>query len=143
MIKLSDWEKRLSNFVSQNLNQPFEWGKRDCTTFAIDCIESMTGKQYEKPEYTYTNMEEAIEFSKTVSLFDEMKKQVDAFEIQPNFQTVGDIIFCQEKEGYPCIYVCLGSRSVTVAPDYGVRAVPTKLVLKSVPIDNIKILRFI
>lgn len=47
MVKrLEDWPKRLSSFLDERRDMPFEWGKNDCLTFLAKGAESMTGNDY-------------------------------------------------------------------------------------------------
>ena len=141
-IKLPDWEVKLVKFITDSLYMPFEWGKMDCTTFAVDCIAQVTDKPLTLPDFTYTNREEAILFSQKNDLYVEMLKQLNAYEVPTKFQAVGDIILIWETNDYPCVHICIGSRSVSALPNYGVRAFDTKLLIKESAKYNTKIMRF-
>lgn len=43
-MRLPDWEERLSAFVAENMDRPFEWGRHDCALFATACAAAITGE---------------------------------------------------------------------------------------------------
>lgn len=43
MNRLDDWPERLTAFITERVNAPFEWGTNDCSTFAADSIQAITG----------------------------------------------------------------------------------------------------
>lgn len=60
MVKrLEDWPKRLSEFLDERRDMPFEWGKNDCLTFLAKGAESMTGVDYYSEYSGYSSEEEA------------------------------------------------------------------------------------
>jgi len=38
-----DWDKRLVNFIKDNLKKPFSWGDNDCLTFANNAVIAQRG----------------------------------------------------------------------------------------------------
>lgn len=140
--KLPEWEVNLAKYLTKEFNLPFEWGVRDCTTFVIGALQSMTEKHLIVPEFTYRTKEEAIAFSATYSLYEGMLEQLNAYLVNPHFQQPGDIIFVWENEVYPCVHLCNGEKSLSAIPDYGVRAFPTSLVIREGLKHKIRILRF-
>lgn len=43
MNRKSNWEDALSQYLIENKDIPFEYGKNDCCTFAAGAVESITG----------------------------------------------------------------------------------------------------
>lgn len=43
-MRLPDWENRLSAFITERFDMPFEWGQNDCILFAMSAVEAMTGE---------------------------------------------------------------------------------------------------
>lgn len=43
MIRVSDWESRLSEYVAEKRKEPFAWGQNDCCTFSAGAVEAITG----------------------------------------------------------------------------------------------------
>lgn len=42
-MRLSDWEARLSAYISEKRGEPFAWGQNDCCTFSAGAVEAITG----------------------------------------------------------------------------------------------------
>lgn len=42
--RLSDWEQRLSDYIIDNRDRVFDWGKHDCCTNYFDAVEAMSGQ---------------------------------------------------------------------------------------------------
>lgn len=43
MIRSSDWEEALSEYINMMRDAPFEYGVNDCCMFAAGAVEAMTG----------------------------------------------------------------------------------------------------
>jgi hypothetical protein len=41
--RFPDWERRLHDFIADNLDRPFQWGEWDCALFATACAAAITG----------------------------------------------------------------------------------------------------
>lgn len=62
MVKrLEDWPMRLSNFLNDRRDMPFEWGVNDCLTFLAKGAEAMTGINYYEKYSGYSTEQEANE----------------------------------------------------------------------------------
>lgn len=59
--RLEDWPKRLSAFLDERRDMPFEWGKNDCLTFLAKGAEAMTGNDYYSKYEGYASEQEANE----------------------------------------------------------------------------------
>lgn len=59
VVRKEDWAKRLSAFLDERRDMPFEWGKNDCLTFLAKAAEAMTGVDYYAEYSGYSNEEEA------------------------------------------------------------------------------------
>lgn len=44
MMRLPDWEERLSAYVASVRRRPFAWGEHDCILFAAAAAEAVTGE---------------------------------------------------------------------------------------------------
>lgn len=139
-IKKTTWERDLTRFVTSQMNKEFIWGHRDCTIFIAECLQAMTETPLVIPYGEYDSREGAIEHSKRQRLGPEMKLQLQAYEIEDGFQQVGDVIIVKENDDYDCVHLCLGRKSVCCIPDYGVRQVPTSLIMRDT--NPRQILRF-
>lgn len=58
MVRLEGWEMRISQYIKENENTPFEWGKNDCVLFIGKAVEIITGANYYS-QFNYSTKEEA------------------------------------------------------------------------------------
>jgi hypothetical protein len=59
MKKLGNWEQNLADFLDENANKPFEWGKWDCCIFSDSAVESMTGERVIPKSLKWKNEKDA------------------------------------------------------------------------------------
>jgi hypothetical protein len=43
LYRKQNWHNGLFELIRSRRDAPFEWGKNDCTLFAADCVEAITG----------------------------------------------------------------------------------------------------
>lgn len=115
VMKIQNHHRALTDYINANLNQPFEWGKLDCVTFAIGAIEAMIGREVDKPEFKYRSRIEAIAFSKTWSLEEGMIAQLQAYEVPYKFHQPGDILIVKQG-GHERTYVVFDRRVYSPLP---------------------------
>ena len=60
MKKKEDWIDIFFEFVRENKDKPFEWGKWDCCIFANACIKAMTGQNLIPSTLKWKNEETAM-----------------------------------------------------------------------------------
>lgn len=48
-MRKPNWATLLNNYITDNRNTPFEWGKFDCCLFVAGAIEAMTGQDFGAP----------------------------------------------------------------------------------------------
>tara|TARA_B100001057_G_scaffold485664_1_gene565673 strand:+ start:2613 stop:3035 length:423 start_codon:yes stop_codon:yes gene_type:complete len=99
MKKLPQWEIRLFDFISNNTNKAFKWGKWDCCIFVIEAVKAMTETQIIKP--TWNNKLEALFFikenGKTInSATTKFLKKSGLKTIDKNFITAGDVVLLKD-----------------------------------------------
>lgn len=46
--RVKDWQAAFWNVVKSVRETPFEWGKHDCATFAIECVAAVRGEEFKK-----------------------------------------------------------------------------------------------
>jgi len=44
MIRKTNWEEELSDYIASKRDEPFEYGVNDCCMFAAGAVEAMTGE---------------------------------------------------------------------------------------------------
>jgi hypothetical protein len=47
--RFENWPARLSDYLAQRQNMPFEWGTNDCIFLAVDCALALTGVDFGAP----------------------------------------------------------------------------------------------
>lgn len=60
-MKTEGWEKRLSEFLRERRDMPFEWYNNDCMSFAAEAVKVMTGVDYFKGFNGYKDEKTAVE----------------------------------------------------------------------------------
>jgi hypothetical protein len=48
-VRLPDWEARLSAYIAERAEMPFQWGVNDCALFAAGAVQALTGEDFGKP----------------------------------------------------------------------------------------------
>jgi hypothetical protein len=113
--KIQNHHRALTDYLNASFRKPFQWGTLDCVIFAIGAIEAMIGGEVDKPEFTYTTQEEALEFSKTWSLAAGMVDQLNAYEVPRHFHQPGDILIINDN-GIERTYVVFDRRAYSPMP---------------------------
>lgn len=65
MTRHHDWQLRLEAFLRARRSTPFAWGANDCTVFAADCIEALTGVKVLPDLRDYATERQAARLTKT------------------------------------------------------------------------------
>lgn len=114
MKKLPQWETHLFNFINNNTERPFAWGKWDCCIFAVEGIKAMTGKTMMKIQWQ--NKKEAYKFiaknGRTLNkVTSKYAKQSNIKTIEKNFITAGDIVLLEDhlNDNEELIGICTGN----------------------------------
>jgi hypothetical protein len=139
MLKIQNHHHALTQYINASLGLPFQWGERDCATYGIGAIEAMLGQEVNKPDFSYANEAEALEFAKTWTLEAGMLGQLKAYEIQRNFHQPGDIAIVR-RDGFECVHVVFDRRAYAPLLDDTVRAFSMTKLYEECP--DLKILRF-
>lgn len=138
MVKIQNWHRALTDFINKSLGLPFEWGTRDCCTYALDALDAMTDSQCVRPELTYKNKEEALAFSKINSLETLIREQFDASDVNMRFHQAGDIIIVP-LGGFECAHVVFDRRAYAPLMGSVVQAFEVTKLYEACP--DLKILR--
>lgn len=138
-MKIQNHHQALTRYINASLGLPFEWGVRDCVTYAIGAIEAMIGQDTQKPDFTYRTQKEALSFSKQWSLEAGMWEQLNAYEVQKNFHQPGDILIARVG-GLESVHVVFDRRAYAPLLNGTVTAFNVYEIYKACP--ELKILRF-
>ena len=122
MKKLPQWETHLFNFINNNTERPFAWGKWDCCIFAVEGIKAMTGKTMMKIQWQ--NKKEAYKFiantGRTLNkVTSKYAKQSNIKTIEKNFITAGDIVLLEDhlNDNEELIGICTGNLIACVSEE--------------------------
>ena len=80
----------LENYIRENLEKKFEWGKQDCTTFIAKWAEINTGKDYLKEVKNWKSLRTAL---RTIKEVGGLKKHLNSIftQIPARLAVDGDI----------------------------------------------------
>tara|TARA_R100001460_G_scaffold26422_1_gene53419 strand:+ start:661 stop:1077 length:417 start_codon:yes stop_codon:yes gene_type:complete len=101
MKKKEDWIDIFFEFIRENKDKPFEWGKWDCCIFANACIKAMTGQNLIPNTLKWKNEETAMkaikDYGKTLKgAVTKACKTKKLQEVKPAFITTGDLVVFKE-----------------------------------------------
>lgn len=125
LVKHYNWEFELVQFINSELGKPFEWGRRDCVAFALDCLKVMVG-DFDHPSLTYTTEQEALRFAESHSLYDFLKGFNGVEDVREKYEQRGDLVFGHNGR-FECCHVVLGSKVASLDFDAGVCLIPLRL----------------
>ena len=113
-MRVDNWDSKLQKVIADTINQDhFKYGKNDCVTFTIDCIEAITGKKVFNKKYK--NIKEAkkiIKSFKSKDLLDialKIAKENNFKTIEINKAQKGDVFYYKDStdlEG--TLGICIG-----------------------------------
>lgn len=114
MKRLPDWDIKLSEFLKENRERDFEWGKWDCCIFANACLKAISGKDVIPKTLKWTDEESAFkaikEYGGTLDKALEKAALAAGMEaVDVNFVTTGDLVVVMD-ENKPVAGISDGSR---------------------------------
>jgi hypothetical protein len=103
MIRFDDWDQRFWRYCQTVMNAHFRWGQLDCGLFALDAVETITGKDLASDfRGHYRSRKEALNYlfrksrkSGFASGVREMMGRYGLEEIKPSLAQRGDVILFQ------------------------------------------------
>jgi len=108
MLRYSDWPERLSNFVRQRHDTPFEWGKSDCCLFALDAVQTINGSD---PAHffrgRYSTMRSAFKLLKEFSgggveeTVEKIFMEMGCKQVPLDLSNSGDVVLMEVKNVHP------------------------------------------
>ena len=101
MERVSGWEIRLDNFINSKLNERFNWGTHDCTSFACDGIKEITSidvaywfrGKYQNKSIAYELLQE-FGGGGLLETVEKLSKEFNIPEIDKPFAGRGDWVLC-------------------------------------------------
>lgn len=86
------WPDRLLAEIDRHANLPWQYGTSDCLTFAMDCVQAMTGEDPMEGARDYTTIEGAYKRLKKAGFATIADALADRFEeIPPSLAQRGDV----------------------------------------------------
>lgn len=115
-MRRADWQTRLSDFVKQRADMPFEWGRNDCCLFTVDAVIAVTGIDHAAPLRGYTT---ALGAARVVEQQGGIRQlAIDAWgePVAPMMAAVGDPVLMLN-EGRELLAVCNGTSALGPGTD--------------------------
>lgn len=109
LIRLPDWEQRLSDFVVERLAEPFAWGSNDCVLFAADAVCAMTGT--DPVAHVRGQWDSQLSAARAIARMGGLQAAADALGLEPIpplYAQRGDVVL-HRRDGIEAIAICLGN----------------------------------
>lgn len=104
MSRLPDWEERLSAFIADNMDRPFQFGQWDCALFATACAAAITGED-RAAEYrgTYSDRAGSARALRQLGKGTLLRTLSDLYPPKPVAKAMrGDIVWFAGSAGVSC-----------------------------------------
>lgn len=113
MKRFSDWEVRLSQYLMERKEMPFEYGVNDCCCFAAGAVMAITGEDLMADITAYDSLKTSLKAIKDAGAAD-ISEVIDGKlpEIPVGFASTGDLCFYDGSVG-----VVIGGRAAFVSED--------------------------
>lgn len=123
-----NWANKLNEFIESRRSIPFEWGVNDCSLFAADAVQAITGVDVAKDfRNKYSSMIGANKLIKSFgsleALADACLIQLRAFKTTSGLLARGDVVLVKLKNGNEALGINLG-RTCAFAGANGVEFIP-------------------
>lgn len=90
-MRREDWFERLSDVIARHQDVRFSYGKADCVTFPLECVQAMTGGAIDVPSYrTEAGAAKALFKAGFMSVGDALASRFQ--EIPPALAGRGDLV---------------------------------------------------
>ena len=113
MERLFNWEQRLSDYLQERREMPFEYGSNDCAHFAAVAVEAITGENPMTDIRPYKSLTTSLKAIKEADA-DSLEQIIDRKfqDIPIGFASTGDLAFHDGSVG-----VVLSGRAAFVSED--------------------------
>ena len=117
-MRVENWESKLEQVIEDTKNKPeFKYGKNDCITFTLNCIEGITGKKvFDKQWTSLKDGKEIIKKLKKKDLLDialHIAKKNNFEEISINKAQRGDVLYYKDEYDWDgTLGVCIGDKTM-------------------------------
>ena len=117
-MRVDSWEIKLNEVIEKTKNkEKFEYGKNDCITFTLQCIEAITGKKvFDHKWKSIKQGKEIIKKLKKKDLLDialYIAKENKFDEVDINKAQRGDVLYYKDEYDWDgTLGVCLGDKTM-------------------------------
>ena len=117
-MRVENWESKLEQVIEKTKNKPeFKYGKNDCITFTLECIEAITGKKvFDRKWKSLKDGKEIIKKLKKNDLLDialHIAKENNFEEIIINKAQRGDVMYYKDEFDWDgTLGVCIGEKTM-------------------------------
>ena len=117
-MRVENWESKLEQVIEKTKNKPeFKYGKNDCITFTLECIEAITGKKvFDRKWKSLKDGKEIIKKLKKKDLLDialHIAKENNFEEIIINKAQRGDVMYYKDEFDWDVtLGVCIGEKTM-------------------------------
>jgi len=137
-MRYSDWQTRLSEFITSVSDRPFEWGHHDCALFAADCVLATTGTDpavafrgaYQDRAGAYAALMEYAGGG-LAELAEKIAIELRFPENQKGFEQRGDIALCDQTGEDTLGVIDFSGKCVMIAGEHGIVRHPLTCVKRS------------
>lgn len=117
-MRVDSWEIKLNEVITKTqAKEVFEYGKNDCITFTLQCIEAITGKNvFDHKWKSIKQGKEIIKKLKKKDLLDialHIAKENNFKEIEVNKAQRGDVLYYKDTYDWDgTLGVCIGEKTM-------------------------------
>jgi hypothetical protein len=117
-MRVDSWEIKLNEVIEKTKNkEKFEYGKNDCITFTLQCIEAITGKKvFDHKWKSIKQSKEIIKKLKKKDLLDialHIARENKFNEVDINKAQRGDVLYYKDEYDWDgTLGVCLGDKTM-------------------------------
>ena len=117
-MRVENWESKLEQVIEKTKNKSgFKYGKNDCITFTLECIEAITGKKvFDRKWKSLKDGKEIIKKLKKKDLLDialHIAKENNFEEIIINKAQRGDVMYYKDEFDWDgTLGVCIGEKTM-------------------------------
>ena len=117
-MRVENWESKLEQVIEKTKNKPeFKYGKNDCITFTLECIEAITGKKvFDRKWKSLKEGKKIIKKLKKKDLLDialHIAKENNFEEIIINKAQRGDVMYYKDEFDWDgTLGVCIGEKTM-------------------------------
>jgi hypothetical protein len=117
-MRVENWESKLEQVIEKTKKKPdFKYGKNDCITFTLECIEAITGKKvFDRKWKSLKHGKEIIKKLKKKDLLDialHIAKENNFEEIIINKAQRGDVMYYKDEFDWDgTLGVCIGEKTM-------------------------------